>query len=127
MWDLHSSPTFDPWPELEACLHCGVEAPGTIGQEVVQHVPKIEVQALDRVIEVPQAQTAAEEKAQAAADKKAQAEAVAGASAPAAKRQKLSKAPMPTPIAQPRPQQERGDCSTGAWPEQLDDSDLDSD
>ena len=73
------------------------------------------------------AQTAAEEKAKAAADKKAQAEAVAGASAPAAKRQKLSKAPMPTPIAQPRPQQERGDCSTGAWPEQLDDSDLDSD
>ena len=73
------------------------------------------------------AQTAAEEKAQAAADKKAQAEAVAGASAPAAKRQKLSKAPMPTPIAQPRPQQERGDCSTGAWPELLDDSDLDSD
>ena len=64
---------------------------------------------------------------EAAKIEKAQAEAVAGASAPEAKRQKLSKAPMPTPIAQPKPQQERGDCSTGAWPEQLDDSDLDSD
>ena len=58
------------------------------------------------------AQAAAEKKAQTAAEEKAQAAAVAGASAPAAKRQKLSKAPMPTPIAQPRPQQERGRSSS---------------
>ena len=59
------------------------------------------------------AQAAAEKNAQAEAQKNAQAEVVVGATAPAAKRQKLSKAPMPTPASQRAPR--------------LDDSDLDSD
>ena len=60
------------------------------------------------------AQAVAEKKAQAEAQKKAQADVVVGAAAPAAKRQKLSKAPMPTPVTQ-------------RMPRLLDDSDLDSD
>ena len=63
--------------------------------------------------EVQKAQAAAEKNAQAEAQKNAQAEVVVGATAPAAKRQKLSKAPMPTPASQRAPR--------------LDDSDLDSD
>ena len=59
------------------------------------------------------AQAAAEKNAQAEAQKNAQAEVVVGATAPAAKRQKLSKAPMPTPASQRAPR--------------LDDSGLDSD
>ena len=54
------------------------------------------------------------QKAQAAAEKKAQADMVVGAAAPAAKRQKLSKAPMLTLVTQ-------------RMPRLLDDSDLDSD
>ena len=59
------------------------------------------------------AQAAAEKNAQAEAQKNAQAEVVVGATAPAAKWQKLSKAPMPTPASQHAPR--------------LDDSGLDSD
>ena len=55
------------------------------------------------------AQAEAQKKAQVAAEKKARAEVVV----PAAQRQKLSKAPMPTPVTQRTPR--------------LDDSDLDSD